>query len=136
VEVSKLSQTEWLTFSQDAHLICFSEHQPKELVRIDYALICHEGSTPISYVTLRELDSETVYMQFGGAFPSAKGTLKSFKSYEMFLDCLKQGYKRATTFIQNDNLVMLKFAMKAGFRIVGIRTFKGNILLEHLLEWQ
>lgn len=46
----------------------------------------------------------------------------------------EKDYKRITTYIENKNTPMLKFAMKIGFRITGIRNYKNEILLEHLLE--
>lgn len=136
MELVKLSSSEWHNFSQEAHLICFNEEMSRELNRIDFALVSHEEGLPLAYTTCREFDAETIYMQFGGAFPSAKGTMKSFQSYMKILEALKSHYKRATTLIENKNIPMLKFAMKAGFLITGLRHYKGAILLEHLLEWE
>jgi hypothetical protein len=136
MEVVKLSSQEWKAFGTEAHLICFNEHFPAEQNRIDFALLVHENNVPLAYGTCREFDAHTVYFQFGGAFPSAKNTVKSFKAYLKILEAASSHYKRATTLIENTNIPMLKFAMKAGFLITGVRNFKGSILLEHLLEWE
>ena len=136
MNIAKLSAEEWEKFGTEAHLICFNEHLPAENNRIDFALLTFEEDVPLAYTTCREFDAWTVYMQFGGAFPSAKGTMKSFRSYEKIIESLKGEYKRATTLIENDNMPMLKFAMKAGFKIIGVRNYKGSILLEHLLDWE
>jgi hypothetical protein len=127
---------EWQTFAENAHLICFNEHRPAEMNRIDFALLVVDGKTPQAYGTFREIDSETVYMQYGGSFPETLNTVKSFQAYCLVLNYLKERYKRATTLIENTNLVMMKFAMKQGLRIIGVRNFKGSILLEHYIEWR
>jgi hypothetical protein len=137
IRVEKLSAQQWQYFSEDAHKIAFGELKPASLDRIDYALlaVCERDDKPTGYVTCRELDADSVYWQFGGAMPGAKETVKSFRTYEAFVGWHRSHYKRVSTFIENENTPMLKMAMKVGFRVVGIRNFKGSILLEHLLEF-
>lgn len=133
--VKKISKEEWKEMSASAHLICFNEKRDPEMDRIDFALLNVRGEEPLNYCTVRELDSESVYWQYGGAFPNTKGTGTSFYSYQRYADwCFDQGYKRITTYVQNDNLAMLKIALQVGFRIIGTRTFKGCIMVELLLE--
>lgn len=135
--VQKIPHYEWTRYmSENAHLIVFDEKRPKDMERIDFALLCtDESDTPLTYVTCRELDSETLYWQFGGSFPGTKGTTKSYHSYIHTTEaCWDLGYKRITTLIENTNCVMIKFAMKIGYKIIGIRNFKNHIMLEHLLE--
>ncbi len=133
--VARLSPKEWHQYSEDAHLICFNEIRPAKMNRIDFAMTTFEDGVPQTYMTCREVDEETLYMQYGGAFPSVQGTVKSFRGYEMMLCELSHHYKRATTLIENKNRAMLKFAMKVGFEIIGVRTFDGKIYLEHLLTF-
>jgi hypothetical protein len=82
------------------------------------------------------MDAETLYWQFGGAFPGTIGTIHSFGCYEQFLAWCGDKYSRVTTLIANDNLVMLKMAMKVGFRIQGIRYYGGDVLLEHVVGFR
>ncbi len=127
---------EWEGFSENAHKIAFQEHKPAHFDRIDFALLAvGRDETPAAYVTCRELDHASVYWQFGGAMPGSKGGIPAFRAYEAFVRHAKTHYERVTTLIENTNTPMLKMAMKVGFRIVGIRNFKGSILLEHLLEF-
>ncbi len=136
LQVEELDQDKWAYLSENAHKIAFGKMKPAHTERIDYALIVRTTSRGLlGYITCREHDSETVYWQFGGAFPGTKSTSLSFKAYAKCAEFCKERYKRITTVIQNDNIVMLKFAMKLGFRVVGVRTFQGNILLELLLEF-
>jgi L-amino acid N-acyltransferase YncA len=123
-------------YSENAHLIAFSKHKPATSERIDFALIVAKDALALGYVTCRELDAETVYWQFGGAFPSAKDTILSWQGYANMAEwCKVNGYKRITTLIENLNMPMLKMAMKVGFRVIGCRTFGGKVYLENLLEF-
>jgi hypothetical protein len=135
VRLEVYSSDEWKILAQNAHLACFNEDRSPEMNRIDFAILVVDNDVPIAYGTFREVDSETVYMQYGGSFPNVRSTIKSFKAYCACLRYLKERYKRVTTLIENTNLVMMKFAMKQGLRIIGIRNFKGSILLEHFMEW-
>lgn len=135
IEVQALLPNEWDHFSENAHLVCFNENRPKELNRIDFALLSSVGDKPVAYMTCREFDAESVYMQFGGAFPSVRGTSTSFFAYKSMVDFLSSRYKYASTMIQNTNTGMLKFAMKIGLRVIGTRTIKDQIFLEHWVEF-
>ncbi len=133
-EVNKLTPEEWAVLSEDAHRAVFNEVKPSAFDRIDFALVCHSEGLPRGYVTCREFDHETLYWQFGGSFPGTRGTVISWEVYRALTIWALQRYKRITTLIENTNEVMMKMAMKRGFRIVGLRNYGGSILLEHLLE--
>lgn len=125
----------WANYSAQAHLVCFNEIRDPSMDRIDYALVVtDENDLPLVYATIRETDSESAYMQYGGAFPSSKGTPKSLAGYLLMIEHLKSNYKRISTLIENRNTPMLKFAMKAELVIVGLRVIQKSILLEHYWE--
>lgn len=133
--VKKLTPKEWSEFSEMAHLIVFNEKRSKSMDRVDFALIVeNEKGVPLTYATCKELDSETVYMQYGGAFPSSEKTTLVFKCYDLMINFLMLSYKRIGTMIENKNKPMLKLAMKKNFIIVGMRNFHNSVLLEHMLE--
>lgn len=134
MRVERFSQADWRLYSEKAHLICFGQHKPAHWDRFDFALLAVDHEKPLGYVTCREHDPETLYWQFGGTFPETKGTIKSWRVYEALTNYCRSNYRRLTTLIENDNLTMLKFAMKMGYRIVGVRVFQGKPLLDHLLE--
>lgn len=136
IEVDCLPAKEWSHLSEKAHLIAFSESKPAEWDRIDFALVVRRGQEPMGYLTCREHDAHTIYWQFGGAFPGTRESSLTFSGYKAFVAWCEKRYKRVTTLIENDNVVMLKMAMKVGFRIMGIRNYRGHILLEHLLEFK
>lgn len=136
MRVEKFDKEAWKKISNEAHLICFKEDRPIGMDRIDFALLAvTDYGAPAGYITCRETDSETVYWAFGGAFPSVKGTIMSYRAYEDFIGWTKARYKRAYTLIENKNKVMLKMAANIGFVIMGIKNFHGEILLEHLMEF-
>jgi hypothetical protein len=135
VIVEQFSSDEWKVMAANAHLAVFDESRPAEMNRIDFALLAVEDE-PIAYGTFREIDNESVYMQYGGVFPPSRNSIKAYRAYEAILSKVRSHYKRASTLIENTNLPMMKFAMKAGLRVTGIRNFKGSILLEHSIEWE
>lgn len=135
IEVRKISKEQWKTMSEDAHLICFDEKRPASMDRIDYALLNVRDEIPLNYCTVRELDEESVYWQYGGAFPNTKGTVQSARSYARNIKwTFEQGYKRITTFVDNKNTEMFRIQLKCGFRVIGMRHFKNDLYLELLLE--
>jgi RimJ/RimL family protein N-acetyltransferase len=135
MKVERLSKENWAVLAEAAHLVVFGEHKSASMDRIDFALLglSMEG-TPMGFITCREFDQDTLYWQFGGAFPDTRGTHRTFSVYQRFIDWCRGKYTRITTLIENTNTAMLKMAMKVGFRIVGIRYYRGSILVEHLLE--
>lgn len=130
----KISKDEWKALASHAHLAVFSEKMPPEFDRIDFALLALKGSgdkdVPVAYMTLRELDAESVYMKHGGAFEPIKGTTVSMPCYVMMLNFLKEHYRRVTTLVENTNTVYLKMALSVGFKVIGLRYFGKSILLE------
>jgi hypothetical protein len=133
VKVEVLTAGQWQTIAENAHLVVFNEKRPAEMNRIDYALLTVDGDkVPASYVTVREVDKESVYWQYGGSFPGTRGSTKSFRAYQMFIEWTLKRYKRVTTLVENTNTVYLKMALTCGFLPIGIRNFQGTILLELL----
>ena len=138
VQVCVLNPAQWKVLAKDAHLIVFNEGRPAGKDRIDYALVAESDSVGIfGYVTARELDEDTVYWQFGGAFPNSKKSKLAVDGYRAFIQwTLEHDYKRICTYIENENTTMLKLAMFHGFRVIGVRNFEGKILLEHVLDFK
>lgn len=134
--IQRYEKEAWKKIAEEAHIICFNEKRPNGMDRIDFALLAiTDRNTPAGYVTCRETDGETVYWQFGGAFPSVRGTVMSMRAYEDFVNWTRERYKRVYTLIENTNGPMLRMAQKVGFLITGIKNFQGQILLEHLMEF-
>lgn len=135
MNIERFSPAAWKEYSAHAHRIAFGEVMPEGLERIDFALLLVDGKKPLGYVTCRELDSETIRWQFGGAFPGTQGTAVTYRGYQAFVRHAMRDYKRIGTLIENTNVVMLKMALKVGFRVIGVRMFQGSVLLEHVLEF-
>lgn len=136
IEVEQISKEDWRPLSEKVHLVVFSESKPADFDRIDFALIAKtETKGLMGYVTCREFDAHSLYWQYGGAFPGTKGSSLTLAGYMRFVWWTKQRYKRVSTLVDNSNIVMLKMAMKVGFRIIGVRNFGGHILLEHCMEF-
>ena len=121
--------------AKNFHLISFGQIIVPEDERIDYALVIRDEFLNLKgYVTCREHRADTVYWQYGGSFPGTRESSLTFKIYTMGIEYCLTKYKRITTLIENENIVMLKMAMKAGFRIIGAGGMNGKIFLELMLE--
>ncbi len=126
---------QWSSVAEAIHSEVFNEFRGKEINRIDYVLVVWHDSIPLGYMTLRESDSASIYIGYGGILPEARKNIRSYGGYMMLLAYLKQRYDRATTLIENTNIEMLRLAFKAGFIVTGLKAFKEYIFLELTLEW-
>lgn len=137
IGVKQIPASDWeVHCASYAHESVFGETMPPGYDRIDYALVAvDQGSDkPVGYVTVREFDADTAYMKHGGAFEPIKSTVYSFRTYSVFILWLRTKYKKITTLVENSNVVYLKMALSAGFRVIGVRVFEKRVLLELFLE--
>lgn len=135
IEVKQLDPHEWAALSESAHLVVHNEQRPFSLDRIDFALLCVEGSEVLVYVTAKELDAESLYWQYGGAFPTASKSIVAFRCFQKMLSyCQEKEYKRVSLYVKNDNFPMLKFCLAQRFKAIGLRTFAGEVFLEMFKE--
>jgi len=134
--VERLEKEEWRELSENAHRAVFAEYKPAAKERIDYALISLKEGVLQGYCTVRELDGDSVYWQYGGAFPTSEKSIHAYRSYEAFVDYCAERYERITTLVENENVRYLKLAMHFGFRIIGCRLFGGQVFVELLLEFK
>jgi RimJ/RimL family protein N-acetyltransferase len=138
VKIFQISPEEWAQVAEMTYQEVFEMERPKSLDRIDYALVAQdeESGRFLAFITCRELDSESVYWQYGGGFPGTRATVHALPTYLEAVKWTKARYKRITTLVESENVRYLKMAMAAGFRIIGTRTFKGTILVELLLDFE
>lgn len=131
----KYCPEEWLDFSEMVHSLVFNESRSKDIARFDFVLAVWDQMIPVGYVHCREMDRDSIYIGYGGAFPDVRGSGKSLEGFSMILDFLKKDYKRASMLIENNNIKMLKLALNAGFKVIGLRNAEGDIFLEHSIKW-
>lgn len=126
------SKSEWLEYSKQFHALVFDNSDFSEIENIDFACVMFDEDKAIGFATMRILDKYHVYMQYGGSLDKTNYT--NLKGYLKVIEALKENFLNITTLIENNNKTMIKFAMKAGFEIIGIRYKKGSIYLEHSIE--
>lgn len=134
IGVKKLDLDEWRPLSEKAHVVVFNEQFGPEFERIDFALLAEKEGKLVSYVTCRELDSKSLYWQYGGTFPTFKGTAVSVAAMHAFRDYCLEKYNRVAFLVQNTNKPMLKLAHHTDFLISGVRMYHGEIFVEHIFE--
>lgn len=102
--------------------------------RIDYALMIEANDEAVGYCTVREMDEDSVYWQFGGGLPNVTESSRAVEAYKALIEWTHARYQRITTLVENTNVRYLKLAMHFGFRIIGCRMFRGDVLVELLNE--
>lgn len=131
VLVLQIDKTRWAShFSTSAHLAAFGTTRHPEHERIDYALLAVHGEAPVGYVTVRELDHETVYWVYGGVFPDWRGTLLGGRVIKQTFD--KQGTlaRRLRFLVKSHNRAMLRVALSLGTLPVGTRLAGTELFVE------
>lgn len=130
----RVTLDEFKSIAEEAHMVCFNQLRPREKNTFDFALVVEdEDGTPLSYATCINFDTESVYMQHGGAFPSAAKSAKTVRSYHTMINHLRESYSRASTVINAQNISMIKLAWSAGFQIHGADVMTDGVWL-HLLN--
>ena len=133
----KIPAEEWAEkYSQNAHKAVFNEIKPGFRDRISYALLVVKDEIATGYVTVREMDDENVYWQFGGVLPTFRKSMTAVCSIEAALAWQKLVSRRVVTYVENTNSAMLRFYIKYGFLIIGTRTFNGKIMVDLIKDLQ
>lgn len=128
--VEKWSNEKWEVFAQTAHALLFDQHRDTSLNRHHFVITIVFNGQLGGYFTCLEMDSETLYIQYGGAMPWFWDSFHIYPGFVKMLGWCRENYKRFWMRVENTNLAMLKMALKAGFIINGISNFKGKIYLE------
>lgn len=134
LDVKKVSATDWAEISEVAHQIVFARVKPASHDRISYALLVTRADAPVLYVTVREETHERVYWQFGGAFPTGRHSLVAWRAFQAIIRWQQARSSYITMLVENRNAAMLKGAIKAGFLVTGVKSYKRTILVELSLE--
>lgn len=129
MEVKYFSKDEWKKISKEVHSYAFNTRLENDDETISFALMAIKENEPQAYCTLIEMDKYTCYMQHGGALPAAKGTINVAKGYARMVYWLQQKYPKLHTTIKNDNNSMLRLAMSAGFKIIGVEAHDDGTFL-------
>ncbi len=136
MSAERIEPKEWLQLEELSHTICFGEFRPSSLNKHHFVIGGFVGRELSGYFTCLEMDSETAYIQYGGAFPNYEKTPLVMRGYHLMLSELSKEYKRAWTRVENTNKAMLKMALQSGFLITGVYNFKGKILVELEIEFK
>lgn len=135
VEVKRIASEDWALLSVDAHVSVFKEGWSHDKERISYALVTvDENDQLVQYTTIKENDAESAYLHYGGTFPNYRGSIRAHKSFQAILVWLLERYKYVSFLTENTNWAMNKFAIHEKFRVIGVRNFNGQVMLEYWKE--
>lgn len=114
------------------HRAVFRREKPQHFDRLDYVwlIVDDRTDTALGYVTVHELDHETVHWQFGGVFDWARKSILVARAYDACLAEQAKVSKRVTTVISARNTQMLKLAISRGWEIFGARNWNGETMVE------
>lgn len=130
MEVVRLTPDKWATLSKNANMAVFGEIVDPGLEKIDCAYLILDKDSPVAFTSIQERDRESAYIQYGGTMPQHRGKGFGKEFFTMILDEVFKTYKRVGMLVENTNIPMLRLGMSSGFVIIGMRNFKGSILLE------
>ncbi len=130
VALQKISPEEWQRdFAANAHQAVFKENLGEE-DEIDIAIIGLIDGQVAGYSTAKFIGDGVIHLNYGGAVDDAKGTPELLMLYRLLIrEYLSLGdYLR--TYVHNKNRNYLLLALRTGFIVTGMRTFRGDTLLE------
>ena len=107
--------------AENAHLAALYEERQRRLNTYDFALFVEDDTEkPLGYMACLEIDADSIWILHGGAFSSAKQTLRAATGFHLMVNYLRENYFRARLDTKNSNIAMIKLAYSAGFKIVGV----------------
>lgn len=125
----------WQEYEEAAHRELFGEDYIEEAKDYDLViLVTTEDGEKFFYSTVKELDSQSAYMNFGGMFKLFRGKGGGQRGFHEVVCCLKERYKRIGFTCRTKNFPMIKLGLNEGFVIIGMRLVYGFPNLEFLLE--
>lgn len=130
MEVKQYSLDEWKTIAKDVHFVCFNELREEDENTFDFALMVVKDDVPQCYTTCIEFDKFSCYMQHGGRFPSARGSVATFNGYKKMIEYLHEKYPRLLTKTKNTNIPMLKLSFATGFIVHGIDVYGSEVFVK------
>lgn len=125
----------WDQISEGVHFDCFGNEFPvEEYKTFDFAILTRNGEDKVCYCTVKELDKNTAYLNFGGMFPLYRGQRESYAGFKSMVDLLRSKYKHVAFITKTKNIGMIKLGLNENFEIIGLRRIYGVPHLEFLLR--
>lgn len=130
-----VDRKDWQNVGKDSHLAVFGSNITDAVDGVDFVLffVSHDD-VPLGYITCREEASDRVYLQYGGAYPSAKGSALPVQMHREACKILATKYKYLRTKIHNENTPMLKLALHNGFIVTGVSFWEGKLYCDMAKE--
>lgn len=130
IEIDRHEAKDMQRVLDKAYQVVFGGERPEGDLFSKYALIARDDEGALlGYATLREVDDKTVFIPFGGIMPGLRGE-KSLEISMAIRNFLFEQYTKITGVVASENVAALSLGFKLGFRVVGMRTHEGQLLLE------
>jgi len=129
--VQPVTLTQAQEFYPDLFYRIFGFHDPVHAPGVVY--VATRDEAPIGLLAGYVHNLETFYIQYAGVLPQTSHQAM----WRCLLSVLQQvptQYAYLLTMIEHTNAAALRLALKAGFRIVGTRTYPDGIVMVELLQ--
>lgn len=130
MEFKKLPKEHWALLARNSNIAVFGEQMDPKDERIDFTYVALEDDKMVGFVSCQERDADSLYIQYGGLVKPKQGQGFGSEGFPNLLAMIASEYQRVGLLVENTNMPMLKMALGAGFLVIGMRNFKGKVLLE------
>lgn len=130
--------------AEDAHMAIFGEFKDRKSNRFDFVILVEEEvrtqllkqeeRVPVGLMACKEIDAESVWILYGGAFEKFRKTSIIVPGFHMMIDFLRTKYKRVRIDSKTSNIAMIKLAYSKGFEIVGVENQLGEMFVNMELK--
>lgn len=133
IRVERLDKDTWNKgFAHLAHQAVFRESFDSDLKDLSFGLLgINETHTLVAYCTVAEVGENSCFILYGGAFADFRNSITAFNAFREFDNYLSSRYDSLGFLTENKNKPMIKYGIRQGFTIIGMRFSRDKIFLEH-----
>ena len=129
-----VEKAEWESIESFAHEELFGKEYLDLYKDYNFAVLVSGGADMVCYATIKELDADTAFLNFGGTFKKYQSQYLTSECLKKIKDTLTKKYKYVGFCCRTKNIAMIKVGLNNGFNIIGMKLVLGLPNLEFLLE--
>jgi len=140
MKVVAIDRDIWIKDYQDvAYKAVFGFDPPSEIKNSlfdkAFLVIDEEKDSPIIYATVKQTTEKSLFIEFGGSFPSYKLSPKVRKAFFLLCKTFKEAGSTYTSLSTlNNNISMQKLALSAGFMPMGMNISNHGLMIDYALQ--
>lgn len=131
---SVITKEQWKAVERESHADLFGDEYGELFKEYNFVVLVTLGPDMVCYATIKELDGDTAFLNFGGTFRRYRGQNLTSQCLEKILACLKPQYKYIGFCCRTKNIAMIKVGLNNGFQMIGMKLILGLPNIEFLFE--